>query len=47
MTFTQYIAKRKTPASAYKTYEAYCAARKAEGLQVMPKSLYNSLKGSK
>ena len=47
MTFNQYITKREKPASAYKTYEAYCAARKDEGLQVMPKSLYNSLKGSK
>jgi len=47
MTFNQYIATRAKPASSYKSYEAYCKARKAEGLQVIPRSLYKSLKGSK
>lgn len=44
MTFNEYIAKRQKPASSYKSYKDYCAARKAQGLQVMPEELYKSLK---
>lgn len=44
MTFNEYKAKRAKPASKYKTYNAYCIARQMEGLQVMPKKLWESLK---
>lgn len=30
----------------YSTYQAYCKARAAEGLQVIPEALYIALKGN-
>lgn len=44
MTFNQYLAKRGAPASSYKTYEEYASVREAQGLKVMPRELFESLK---
>lgn len=45
MTFQTYLSHRGQPASSYKTYEEYVAVRQAQGLQVLPRKLFDSLKG--
>jgi len=45
MTFQTYLSHRGKPATSYKTYEEYVAARMAQGLQVLPHKLFDSLKG--